>query len=319
MKKTVFTYLFFVFITKNFAQENLVLNPSFESYTACPNVSGDVYLALNWDNAKNTPDYFNECSLSSTFRVPHNFCGYQTAANGKAYIGICTYNSNTINYKELVIGKLTSPLVIGQKYFLSYKVSKADSQYVFRYSTNNIGLRFTKTKYNLGNPNLSNVLMDNFAHFNNINVVSDTLNWTKVKGSFIADSAYKYIMIGNFFNTGNTSIIDYGSGLGTVAYYYIDEVCVTTDSLYNEGYTTTSVNSQKPKNVIKISPNPFNEVLNLEFENDGIAHIYSIEGVLMFSESFSNIRKKQVNTSIWPSGMYILKINHIYYKLIIKN
>jgi hypothetical protein len=319
MKKTVFAYLFFVFITKNFAQENLVLNPSFESYTACPGTSSDLYRAVGWDNAKNSPDYFNVCATNSAFKTPLNNFGYQIPANGNAYAGLFTYDASTTNYRELIIGTLKYPLTVNQKYFVSFKANRADSNYFYRYNTNNLGVRFTKTKYNLGLPNLSNVLMDNFAHFNSINVISDTLNWVKIKGSFIADSAYKYVILGNFFDFINTNVIDNAVGLGNGAYYYIDEVCVTTDSLYNEGYITTSVNSQKPKNVVNISPNPFNEVLNIEFENDGIAQIYSIEGVLMFSESLSNIRKKQVNTSIWPSGMYILKINHIYYKLIIKN
>ncbi len=318
MKKTLITYLFFVAFTMLLAQENLVLNPSFESYTACPGTSSDVDRAVGWYNAKNSPDYFNECATNNTFKVPHNFCGYQIPANGKAYCGLATYNSNINNYRELIIGTLTSPLVVGQKYFFSFKANKADSEYVFRHSTNNLGIRFTQTKYNLGNPDLSSVLTDNFAHFNNSNVILDTLNWIKSKGSFVADSAYKYLMLGNFFDTSNTNLIDFGSGLGTAAYYYIDEVCVTTDSLYNEGYTTTSFSKQKFAKPSSSFPNPFNDFLNLSIEEDSEVKIYDISGLLIFSKAIANGQTEIINTSNWLQGVYILNINKNQNKLIIK-
>ena len=57
--------------------------------------------------------------------------------------------------------------------------------------------------------------------------MSDTANWTLVNGSFVADSAYQYLVIGNFFSRAltDTVILEGDGSLG--AYYFVDGVCVT--------------------------------------------------------------------------------------------
>jgi hypothetical protein len=41
-------------------------------------------------------------------------------------------------------------------------------------------------------------------------------------------SAFEYIIIGNFFNDAATSLVS-GSGCTNGAYYYCDDVCISTD------------------------------------------------------------------------------------------
>jgi hypothetical protein len=141
-----------------------------------------------------------------------------------------------------------------------------------------LGARFTQTKYNLVFPNYSNILMDNIAHINGSIIIGDTLNWVKIKGSFVADSAYKFIILGNFFDASNTNVFDTGVGLGNGAYYYIDEVCVTTDSLYNEGYVTALNKNTELENSIKAYPNPFIDKLIINGEVNSEIKVFTSLG-----------------------------------------
>lgn len=99
-----------------------------------------------------------------------------------------------------------------------------------KYASNKIGVLFTNDEYeSLSNPA---PLPANFAHFYSNTIITDTLDWTIISGSFIADSAYKYIMIGNFFDNNQTAYLTVlDSLLGECSYYFIDDVCVSTDSL----------------------------------------------------------------------------------------
>jgi len=68
-------------------QINLVPNPSFESYTACPNNAATISFATGWLNFGQTPDYFNSCanSTASFVGVLSNYFGYHTNIYSKLY------------------------------------------------------------------------------------------------------------------------------------------------------------------------------------------------------------------------------------------
>jgi hypothetical protein len=66
------------------------------------------------------------------------------------------------------------------------------------------------------------------------NILTDSLNWTKISGIFTAQGGENYLTIGNFKDSTNTTIIDADSGNGEYnnAYYYIDKVSlIPLDSL----------------------------------------------------------------------------------------
>ena len=129
-------------------------------------------------------------------------------------------------------------------------------------STNKIGLRFSTIRYD---SICCPPPLNNWAHLYTDSIISDTLNWTKISGSTIADSAYKYLGIGNFFDDNHTDTLIWGGAPfgSSGAYYYIDDVCVSTDSLYNESWT--GIANLKGKGNLKIFPNPvINDYLNIE-------------------------------------------------------
>src|SRR6186713_2945646 len=125
MKKTIillFNALFLsAFDTSN--AQNLVPNPDFENHFSCPVQTGELYRCEDWTSYGFTPDYFNSCSPDTVVNVPKNNFGYQIAASGNAYAGFINESGGPAPPREYLGVALTQPLIAGQKYFASLKVS----------------------------------------------------------------------------------------------------------------------------------------------------------------------------------------------------
>jgi len=162
----------------NALAQNLVSNPSFEDTVACPTTLTQIDCAPS--------------NIIAPVSVPHNIWGDQLAHTGNAYVGFATYSAGATNSREYIATQLIQPLAIGQKYFLSFYVSSAFGYIQSGYpgmATNNIGALFSTVSYSPNNPQFAN----NFAHIVDTNIINDTINWIKISGSFIADSAYQYL------------------------------------------------------------------------------------------------------------------------------
>ena len=228
-----------------FAQVNLVPNPSFEDTISCPNNLNELLNAKDWKISINTPDYYNACaSNSSNVSVPNNAFGYQDAATGKAYGGFCAYNQMFPNSNEFLGTQLINPLVVGEKYYISFKVALESAQPNFACGIDKVGLLFTNIYLGdtvFATP-IPQFLKNNSCHVYATSIISDTLNWTTIKGTFIADSAYHYFLIGHFFDSLHTSFncLDNSNITNKFSYYLVDDVCITTDSFgckVNSGIT----------------------------------------------------------------------------------
>ena len=235
---------FFLLLLFQSSAQNLVPNPSFEDYSWCPFDFGQINQVIDWYNDSpddnnpglclETPDYFNACDTIGgwgfgLYGIPDNDFGYQYPYSGNGYVGIVTIHpSGCPNFREYVGVELTTPLTIGQQYYVSFYAALSLDYFNLNYASNNIGARFSTVPL----INAGSAPFDNYAHVNSINVITDTLNWTKISGYFIADSAYNRITIGNFFtDSATTTVLMDTTAAWPYAYYYIDDVCVSTDSL----------------------------------------------------------------------------------------
>jgi hypothetical protein len=72
-----------------------------------------------------------------------------------------------------------------------------------KYVTNNIGLLFTKDSTWQSPPS---VILSHTPQLN-ISSVVDSTGWKQYSFNYVADSAYKYITIGNFYNDNGTIIV----------------------------------------------------------------------------------------------------------------
>lgn len=289
-------FIFILFVTSINAQ-NLVQNPSFETYSNCPGDLEQINRATYWNrpaNTTGTPDYFNTCATLSQVRVPNNGFGSQDSYNGNAYVGIITlllWGSNP-DYREYIQTELSSEMIAGQTYYLSFYVSLADAT---RLASNNMGAVFSVTPIN-GNGNYQPL---NIApHIINQTIITDTTEWTQISGTYVAVGNEKYLTIGNFFTNSQTlsQISNPNAGIGQ-AYYYIDNVSVTT-TLGNEDFY---------KEEVKIIPNPVTNIFSI-IGQDTFREIilYSQFGVIKHfnpTETLFDIHEL-------PSGIYYLKITY---------
>jgi len=218
-----------LFVIFQSSSQNLVPNPSFEDTIMCPSDFSQIQFSTGWTTYSESPDYFNSCDPSnSNFGVPNNYAGYQMPYDGNAYAGAIVYRNGGISDVREVIGReLATPLTIGVEYFISFKVNLSlDDTYDYYYAIGGLGVLFSTVNYT---PSVTVAPINNLPHVYFPGIISDTSDWTTIEGSFVADSTYNYIMLGNFFDDQNTDSLLLGSTpFGSYAYYYFDDICVST-------------------------------------------------------------------------------------------
>lgn len=228
------------------AAQNLVPNPSFEEYEVCPYTIGfqPGNRPTHWRSWLNSPDYFHACAgslqdIDTLVSVPQNGWGYQYPWDGDAYIGSFCYWV-TDEYREYVGAPLLEPMEMGQTYLVSFRVSLAvNGSYVQAMGAcNNIGVLFTTATNAWSGITGPPFPFRNYAHVYSPDIITDSSDWTLVSGVFTADSAYQYVVLGNFFNNALTDTISLLPWNGEVAYYFIDDVCV---SRQKGGCATTGI------------------------------------------------------------------------------
>jgi len=317
MKYFLTCFFFTAFILANFCNgQNLVPNPSFENFISCPIGPGEMQKLSDWFNTNNaSPDYFNACSNPLTVGIPQNIAGYQLPLNGQAYIGVGSYSSDIMQYREIVGVELQLPLVVGEKYFISGYFSRADSFIWSDCATDNLGLQFTSVRYDVTN----HVPIDNRSILKFDSVLSNSITWTRLTGSFIADSAYKYLMVGNFYDDQHTVSLC-GNGSSHFAYYYFDAVCVTTDSSLNENWI--GINPPQSRQFeITTYPNPACKTFSIKGIDKNLAvpyQLYSIENQLLELGTVSG-NTNTINCERYSDGVYILRLHNTNLKIIIKH
>ena len=124
---------------------NLVPNPSFESYTNCPDSISELNYAAPWYHPTDgTSDYYNTCATDPNISVSASFTGFQFPFTGQGYAGAFVYNPGgnnaTNSYREYLQTPLSAPLAAGQSYTVSFYVSRADN---YVYSIADLGAYFS--------------------------------------------------------------------------------------------------------------------------------------------------------------------------------
>ncbi|TAE69515.1 MAG: OmpA family protein [Bacteroidetes bacterium] len=259
MKILFIISLFFVLIktqiTTQITAQNLVKNPSFEEITSCDIYLDDFKKVKHWEGFSFTPDIFSTCSESQYFKTPKNIFDTQTPASGNNYAGFLTYHRD---YPiELIGQKLEKPIQKGDKISVSFKVSRAVSH--SNTATNNIGLLFTNQP--------QKALKSKKVHINQTEILTEGEIWHEIKGIIEADSTYEYFVIGNFFSKEDTRKQKMNAGTFEAAYYFIDDVSITT---YAGEIPATKI-SEKNKEETKIITNPLEESKKLDMQKVAIA------------------------------------------------
>lgn len=299
MKKLFFLFILLAVFANQSHAQNLVSNGSFEQYDSCCDGLSQIYYAKYWSSFGNSPDYFNACTSSSLVSVPDNFLGYHYASTGFGYIGILLYTTNTINQQEYIGTTLNQPLLSGETYNISAKISPAFTDSIgVNLACNNFGFQFTNHQFSMS----QSISTNNYSHLNFTNIVTDTAGWTLMSGSFTADSNYHYISIGNFYDHANTDTLHMGQGMPSGywgAYYFLDDISVSS----NLGM----INLDRG---FCISPNPTNDFLRITIDNPDIYYykVYDVYGHFFLGDRLESQSSYFVYTSQLPDGIYFLNL-----------
>lgn len=213
---------------------NLVRNPGFESNSTSvittwlkENPVG-TELVSGWKTPSlATPDYYNsDQSTCDGFPVATARSG---TGRGAIICGMQTQLPNVRNYKEYLQGELTSPLIAGKEYAVSFWVTLdcASPQ-----TSTGIGAYFSEQRITQQSKERLNVKPQVISY----EKITYEAGWTLISGNFIAKGGEQYITIGSYSDTSVISLESLGSHpvtfiasphIGTHVYFYVDDVCVS--------------------------------------------------------------------------------------------
>jgi hypothetical protein len=209
-KHYVFAALLIPFLSLSQNIGNYVSNGSFEDLYECqlPNFLAKAKYWRSIDSINSTPGIFSICS--GFMNSPVNSYTYQWPKNGDVYV-ISTffclpmYCSNNRIYLR---NRLKQSLQQGKTYCVSFYTNITNNS---TYGIDGFGAYFgdnsidtiTKTGIPLTylTPQIENPTN---------NIITDTLNWTLITGTFVASGHEKFMVIGNFKSDAatNTVLID---------------------------------------------------------------------------------------------------------------
>jgi hypothetical protein len=105
--------------------QNLVSNGGFESYSSLPYGAAQYNLAIGWSNCNGngSPDYFHVDGFGEA-ELPFCYVGTVYPHTGSAIMGFCPYYQEEFpGFREYVTSQLTSPLIAGNSYEVSFYIT----------------------------------------------------------------------------------------------------------------------------------------------------------------------------------------------------
>jgi len=201
---------------------NYVPNPSFESYTNCPDNLSELEYAAPWYPPNQaSPDYFNFCNPYCSVGVPTNSFGMQYPFMGQGYAGAYVRSPGS-NYREYLETPLTGPLVTGQTYTVSFRVSLAA---IGSIAISQIGAHLSVGP--ISGPNNTTINVVPQVINSATNFLRSTNGWMLIQGNYTAAGGENYLTLGNFLNDNATATTNAMGDLTGWSYYFFDEVHVS--------------------------------------------------------------------------------------------
>ncbi len=226
-QKALLCFLFFSFITLQAQIANYVSNGSFEQLNA--NAGPYAFEATKYWGAIDTTTGSNVlCSTLATIgNAPNSNFGFQYPRSGNNFVGVQFYCNNCTNNPRLYPrNRLKQVLQAGKTYCAKYYVVNTNNnlvaidKYGMYFGDNSIDT-ITKCTYPITylNPQVENTT----------GIITDTLNWIPITGTFVANGTEKYMVLGNFRSNAatNTLQLNVTQSLTTqTADIYVDDVSV---------------------------------------------------------------------------------------------
>jgi len=201
--KLMFSFFFLSMALSCLSQINLVNNPSFEIYEdSCIDINQNITESTNWfqpnqwDWPDGGSDFYHINTCNQNYSIPNTAAGYQYPRTGNGYggSGVCVQHQNL--YREYIETSLSQKLISNKKYCSFFYVNRSNNFYA---ATDCIQMLFSSDS-------LLYYALD-YGYYNSLphiqnpigNIITDTLNWSLVKGVYVAGGEEKFITIGCFF------------------------------------------------------------------------------------------------------------------------
>lgn len=231
MKIKILYYTFFIISQLN-AQQNLVLNPSFEDVNVLLDACsfGTFNQAVNnWTlPTQGTSDIhhmsFSQYCLFHPLTTSAAPLGYQQPRTGNSIAGFAVSSFTLDSYREYLQGELSSPLQVNKTYEIKFYLSLGQ---ISNIAIQNIGVKFYEDMYydNI----IQNINQEPDVEYNGV-IVTNKEDWVEIKMNFTPITTnLKYFVIGNFKNDENSlfKVVDTESFIPQICYYLIDDVSIS--------------------------------------------------------------------------------------------
>ncbi len=247
------------FFTTEISAQNLVLNPSFELTSACPQGISQFNLATNWSQGNSgadsctTADLYAGCTPQfGGSNSPNGLLGYQASRTGDHHAGAILGDgfpgvgcSLFDNWREYLEGHTSAPLVAGQRYLVRFYISLAEGTMA---GTDDIGVYFSNNYYSHNactDPNGPTMTVTPQLNYCGP-CVMDTINWVELRWIYTATGGESYFTIGNFKSNANTTTCPLNCNtFNPYVYYYFDDVEISPAASNDCSFalTTTTINA----------------------------------------------------------------------------
>ncbi|NUM32884.1 MAG: hypothetical protein HUU47_11255 [Bacteroidetes bacterium] len=202
--------------------QNLVYNGSFELYKERP-PSVDYALqyfplhkCLGWDDfCKDTSDYLGTPTYyyNQPFYESNTWTHPKSPYNGEGFIRLWPYVLKIDVFRsqsdrDYAFGKLINPLEVGKKYKLSLAHTNGQFNPIKIFGHNGFGILLSTTQ-----PKQKNQYsrLEIIPQFRTPYLFQDS-TWRIMEFEFVADSAYRYITMGNFWENYEIEVMNATDG-----------------------------------------------------------------------------------------------------------
>jgi gliding motility-associated-like protein len=237
MKRLIFLIAFlFIILGVIGGQTNLVLNPSLEDTLCCPKVKEMIECCKHWyqpnpstnpyniNTMTSTTDYYHACNAKQypPFLSPQIHRAHPRSGVAMGAIAVIS------SWREYMCGSLSIALKPGICYKMQFYVIPTCFAEGF-VGIDNLGIFFSKDSILWDKPTYLQVMPYTPQVKHSGGPICDTLNWTKIEGTFVATGGEKHLVIGNFDDDQHTTWINCRNPINggfEGSYYYIDDVSV---------------------------------------------------------------------------------------------
>jgi gliding motility-associated-like protein len=212
--------LLFISFPTELAGQNLLSNGDFEQYNSLPQGTNQAEKCTGWIRLAGTPDYYHTDGCC----IPGQW-GASQPKSGMGMMGIITFWTGIVNYREYVCTALTSPLEIGKPtrvYF--YLRNGAETALTGIYS-DNFGFYFS---VGLPVPTYPvNGVINVIPQWEAPQIIKILDDWVLMSFDFVPSAAFTHLTIGNFRDDTNTQKTANPNNNTRGAYHLIDSIVVT--------------------------------------------------------------------------------------------